>query len=392
MNRDRWVNKKLGEVCQILNGFAFKSENYVDEGIRVMRITNVQKGEIVDDAPKYYPLTEMTKISQFLLSENDLLMSLTGNVGRVGLLQKEMLPAALNQRVACIRIKDNNLLLKYLFYKLNSNEFEHECIFNATGIAQKNMSTEWLKKVSIPLPPKDIQQRIVEELDAISDSISMFQQQMNDLDSLAQSIFYDMFGDPIENPRHWDVKKVGDLASEIKYGTSSPACENGQYKYLRMCNITYNGYLDLSDMKKINISEAEIEKYIVRKGDILFNRTNSVDLIGKTCMFDEDEPMVIAGYIIKKKKKKNILPVYFARAFNLPSIKSVLRKMAKGAVNQANINSKELASILLPLPPLELQNSFASKMIEIEATKYSLSAQITAMKSMLSARMQYWLD
>ena len=113
MNRDRWVNKKLGEVCQILNGFAFKSENYVDEGIRVMRITNVQKGEIVDDAPKYYPLTEMTKISQFLLSENDLLMSLTGNVGRVGLLQKEMLPAALNQRVACIRIKDNNLLLKY---------------------------------------------------------------------------------------------------------------------------------------------------------------------------------------------------------------------------------------------------------------------------------------
>ena len=70
----------------------------------------------------------------------------------------------------------------------------------------------------------------------------------------------------------------------------------------------------------------------------------------------------------------------------------LLRKMAKGAVNQADINSKELASILLPRPPLELQNSFASKMIEIEATKYSLSAQITAMKSMLSARMQYWLD
>ena len=90
--------------------------------------------------------------------------------------------------------------------------------------------------------------------------------------------------------------------------------------------------------------------------------------------------------------KKNILPVYFARAFNLPSIKSVLRKMAKGAVNQANINSKELASISLPIPPLELQKSFASKMIEIEASKSLLNAQITEMKSMLSGRMQYWFD
>ena len=278
--------------------------------------------------------------------------------------------------------------LKYIKYFLEKLDLSHL----VTGAAIPHIYFKDYGKKKIPIPSKEIQRRIVGELDAINESILLFQQQVEDLDLLAQSFFYDMFGDPTENPKHWQVMKVGDMASEIKYGTSSPACENGQYKYLRMCNLTYNGYLDLSDIKTINISETEIEKYIVRRGDILFNRTNSLDLIGKTCMFDENEPMVIAGYIIRVRLKKEILPVYFARAFNLPSIKSVLRKLAKGAVNQANINSKELASISLPIPPLELQKSFASKMIEIEASKSLLNAQITEMKSMLSGRMQYWFD
>jgi len=83
-----WTYKKLGEVCEILNGFAFKSEKYTGQGIRVLRITNVQKGLIVDDDPKYYPFDEEANIKQYMFKEGDLLMSLTGNVGRVGLLQK----------------------------------------------------------------------------------------------------------------------------------------------------------------------------------------------------------------------------------------------------------------------------------------------------------------
>jgi len=98
---------KLGDVCNILNGFAFKSSEYVVEGIRVIRITNVQKGYIEDNDPKFYPLEFSRLNDKYMLKENDLLMSLTGNVGRVGILNKKMLPAALNQRVACLRLKDN---------------------------------------------------------------------------------------------------------------------------------------------------------------------------------------------------------------------------------------------------------------------------------------------
>ena len=205
--REGWTYKKLGEVCEILNGFAFKSGNYTEQGIRVLRITNVQKGLIVDDDPKYYPFDEETNLKQYMLKEGDLLMSLTGNVGRVGLLQKNLLPAALNQRVACLRIKNSNIQLEYIFHLLNSDCFERDCIFNATGIAQKNMSTEWLKKYNIPIPSLSEQQSIVAELDKINELISLKKAQLDDLDALAQSIFYDMFGDPIENEKGWNYHR-----------------------------------------------------------------------------------------------------------------------------------------------------------------------------------------
>ena len=381
--------KKLGEVAEVLNGFAFKSSEYIAEGIRVIRIANVQKGAIVDDAPAFYPRSKEQGLKRYMLREDDILMSLTGNVGRVGLLPKEMLPAALNQRVACLRIINPAISFKFLYSYLNSDFFEQQCIAASRGIAQLNMSTEWLKEQLIPIPSLDIQHSIVRELDAINAIIADKRQQLAELDNLAQAIFYNMFGDPIANDKGWEVKKMNELCYEFKYGTSSPATPNGKYKYLRMCNLTYNGYLDLTDIKMINVPDEEIEKCIVRKGDILFNRTNSIDLIGKTCMFDEDEPMVIAGYIIRVRVTDAVLPIYIARAFNIPSIKKLLRVMAKGAVNQANINAKELASISIPLPPLPLQQAFAAKIEAIEEQKSAVRASLTEFESLLAQRLEH---
>lgn len=118
---------KIGDVCNILNGFAFKSENYMDLGIRIIRIANVQKGFIEDTMPVFYPITS-EGLDKYMLEEGDLLISLTGNVGRVALLEKKMLPAALNQRVACLRLKTDKISKRYLFHILNSNYFEQQCI------------------------------------------------------------------------------------------------------------------------------------------------------------------------------------------------------------------------------------------------------------------------
>ena len=123
---------KIKDICEILNGYAFKSENYVDSGIRVIRIANVQKGYIEDSTPAFYPL-DSSGLERYILEEGDLLMSLTGNVGRVAILEKDMLPAALNQRVACLRMKSNAISKRYLFHILNSNSFEQQCIQSSKG-------------------------------------------------------------------------------------------------------------------------------------------------------------------------------------------------------------------------------------------------------------------
>jgi type I restriction enzyme S subunit len=247
-----------------------------------------------------------------------------------------------------------------------------------------------LKEIVLPVPPVEEQERIVAELDLLSSIIDKKKAQLQEYDRLAQSIFYDMFGDPITNEKGWEIKTVGDLSSEMRYGTSRPAREDGEFKYLRMGNLTNEGYLNLKDLKRISIPENEIEKCVVRKGDVLFNRTNSLELIGKTCLFDLDEPMIIAGYLIRVRFKELILPVYFTRLFNLQEIKKRLRSMAKGAVNQANINSKELASINIPVPPLALQQQFAERIEAIEKQKALVRASIAETETLFNSRMDYW--
>ncbi|MDC1233061.1 restriction endonuclease subunit S [Schleiferiaceae bacterium] len=146
---------KIGDKVDISNGYAFKSSKYVDQGIRVVRITNVQKGEIQDDNPKFYSSDTKEELKSYLINEGDILMSLTGNVGRVGVFPKEFCPAFLNQRVARIRVRSQDLFQKYLFYMLNSEFFERDAIFNSSGIAQLNLSTKWVSEYKIPLPPLD---------------------------------------------------------------------------------------------------------------------------------------------------------------------------------------------------------------------------------------------
>ena len=156
--------RELGEIAKILNGFAFKSSKYAPKGIRVIRISDVQKGKMSDKDLKYYPVELQPEIERYLLEEGDLVMSLTGNTGRVAMLSKSDLPAGLNQRVACIR-PGEKILARYLFHFFDRDEFETEAMNNSTGGGQKNMSTVWLSKFKIPIPPLEIQREIVDILD-----------------------------------------------------------------------------------------------------------------------------------------------------------------------------------------------------------------------------------
>ena len=197
-----------------------------------------------------------------------------------------------------------------------------------------------------------------------------------------------MFGSPATNPKGWKVTTIGNITTDVRYGTSKPAVEGGKYPYLRMNNITYNGYLDLDNLKYIDIEDDELEKCIVRKGDVLFNRTNSAELIGKTCVFDLEEPMIIAGYIIRVRLINEVLPIYLSMFLNSDFGKELLRGMAKGAVNQANINAQELKSIKIAIPPIEFQNQFADFVKQVDKLKFEMEKSLKELEDNFNSLMQ----
>ena len=163
-----WKWCRLGALFEVLNGYAFKSDNYVSNGIRVIRITNVQDGYVEDLKPCFYSMDALDTIKPYLLYENDLLISLTGNVGRIALMPKRYLPAALNQRVGCLRPTNSNVCKEFFSYFLRQPQFLNDCIKSSKGTAQLNMSTEWLKMYAIPLPPTLAeQQRIVNRIESM---------------------------------------------------------------------------------------------------------------------------------------------------------------------------------------------------------------------------------
>ena len=163
----KYSKKKIFEIASVLNGYAFKSKNYTTSGIRIIRIANVQDGFIVDDSPCFYPIDESEDIKSYFLYENDLLISLTGNVGRVGILNKSLLPAALNQRVACIRPDLTVINVNFLFYYLQQNSFQNSCIQASRGMAQLNLSSKWLAEYELPVPPLPEQERIVAKIEEL---------------------------------------------------------------------------------------------------------------------------------------------------------------------------------------------------------------------------------
>jgi len=155
-----------------------------------------------------------------------------------------------------------------------------------------------------------------------------------------------------------------------------------------MNNITDSGHLNIADLKYIDMPDSELEKYIVRKGDVLFNRTNSKELVGKTCVFDLDEPMIIAGYIIRIRLNGKATPIYLSAFLNSDYGKQTLRAMCKAIIGQANINAQELQDIEMLIPPIELQHQFTDFVRQTEKTKAQMQEGLMRLELLYKSLMQ----
>ena len=350
----------IGESCSVVSGGTpsrSKNEYWRNGTIPWMKIGNI-KSKYVNEYDELITEQGLNNSSAKLLKKGTILYTIFATLGEVGILDIE---ACTNQAIAGININDPRITTDYLYYYLKSKKDYVNNI--GRGVAQNNINLTTLKKFEIPLIN-------VEILEKVERMIDLKKKEIDDLDLLIKARFVEMFGDPLINTKKWKECTIGELATDVRYGTSKPSVDGGKYPYLRMNNLTNNGELDLTDLKYIDVSDDEKEKCVVRKGDILFNRTNSIDLVGKTTLFNLDEEMIIAGYIIRVRLNSQILPEILAQYMNSSALKKLLRKMAKGAVNQANINAQELQSIKVYVPDLELQNRFSNFVQQVDKSKY----------------------
>lgn len=275
---------------------------------------------------------------------------------------------------------------RYLYRLLTTDVFRREGARNMTGSAgQKRVPADFLKRYNIPLPPLPEQRRIAAILDHADALRAKRRAAIAKLDSLAQSIFLDMFGDPAYNPKRWRVGQLRDIIESANYGTSRPSEANGAVPMLRMNNISYSGKLDLTELKYIDLTPSERDRYLLANGDVLFNRTNSAELVGKTAVFRSHRPMTYAGYLVRLRPNAFGHGEYISGLLNSPYGKKTLRGMCKSIVGMANINAQEVQSIPCPIPPIELQQEFANRLAGLEKSKAMQDIAIGSLESLFES-------
>ena len=383
---------KIGDVCDILNGYAFKSENYVDSGIRIIRISNVQKGYIEDNTPAFYSL-DTTGMDKFMLEQGDLLMSLTGNVGRVAILGKGLLPAALNQRVACLRLKSDKVSKSYLFHILNSNFFEHQCITAAKGVAQKNMSTEWLKDYEIPLYEPGQQEEIVKVLNNVQSIISSRRHELQKLDDLVKARFVELFGNPISNPMKWDIYQLEECLERIDNGKSficSDKPRNGDNPaILKLSAATYGDYRP-NENKALLDESLFVESSEVHAGDLLFTRKNTPELVGTAAYVQSTPPkLMMPDLIFRLVPNEKVNAVFLWQLINCKEFRPVIQAISGGsAKSMSNISKERLGKIKVICPPRELQDSLIPFVEQTDKSKVAVQKSLDDAQLLFDSLMQ----
>ena len=386
---------RLGDVCEVLNGYAFKSEKYVDKGIRIIRITNVQKGFIEDREPQFYPIEKKSEIEKYILQNDDLLISLTGNVGRVALLEERYLPAALNQRVGCLRIKDKNTLKSFLFHYLNSDYFENRCIVSAKGVAQKNMSTEWLKEFKIPLLPVSEQESISNTLDKMYKLISIRKQQLSKLDELVKARFVELFGDMKTNPNSYEVVRfedcieyMGDIGSN---GANSVVVEHLDMKdeedyalMVRFLNFTKNDFTD--DVKYVSKEAYDFfKKSQIFGGELIICKIGSA---GQNYVMPYlNRPVSLGLNQIMVRINKKVLMPYMYQYLHTEYGQMLIDSCINGAVTKS-ITKTELKKIPVVIPPIELQKQFTAFVEQTDKSKLEVQKSLEKLELLKKALMQ----
>jgi type I restriction enzyme S subunit len=370
-----WKMVKLGEVCEVVSGFGFPLDLQGDssgdipfykvsdmnlcgnEKHMIYHNNSLSSAKVLNLRYKIYPLRTIIfpKIGAAIATNKKRLLTK---------------PSLFDNNVMGL-IPGESIEVMYLYYWLQALNIS----VWASDSQPPSIRKPTVENHLIPLPPLDTQRKIVHILDS-ADNLRELRKQADDkMMELVPALLDEMFGDPFGNERKWPVRSLEDIALDVQYGTSAKANEIDEgIPVLRMNNLRYDGSLDLKDLKHTVLQDDEFDKYTVQYGDVLINRTNSRELVGKTAVWDKDYTYAFAGYLVRFRLDAKLAnPFYVSSALNLPSGKKLLFSMAKPAVNMSNISASDMKRIRLAIPPVELQDKFAEQAREVASNQEVIS-------------------
>ncbi len=334
-------------------------------------ISWVKTGELNDDyifeTEEHITQEAISHSSAKIYPTDTVVIAMYGaTIGKVGILG---IPAATNQACACAIVKPSTDY-KYLFYYAQSQK--DDFIKKGKGGAQPNISQEIIKFHQFPLPPLAEQHRIVDRIESLfaklDEAKEKAQAVVDSFETRKAAILHKAFTGELTakwREEHgvrmdsWEKKSVGELCISLKYGTAKKSDASGNVVVLRMGNLQ-QGEIDWSDLAYSKDPD-DIEKYKLYPGDVLFNRTNSAALVGKTAIYRGEHPAIYAGYLIKLDYDHDkIIGDYLNYALNTLDAKKYCNSVKTDGVNQSNINAKKIGAYSFNVPSIPEQEKIIS--------------------------------
>ncbi|WP_335920254.1 restriction endonuclease subunit S [Shewanella algae] len=355
-----WPLIAIKDFCQTGSGGtpSRKVAEYYDGDIPWIKSGDLREN-VVTKASEFITELAVKKSSAKLVPKGAILLAMYGaTVGRMAMLG---IDAATNQAVCAIMPDPNRANARYVYYALLNKV--PEFLRSAVGGAQPNISQGLIKDTKIPLPPLAEQKRIAAILDK-ADALRRKRQQAIDLaDQFLRSVFLDMFGDPVTNPKGWPLESLTDFG-QFKNGLNYSKSESGHNVYCIGVGDfkAFDRLVGVDALSSIQLDELPDEGYLLEDGDLLFVRSNgNKALVGRCLTVHPNENNVtFSGFCIRYRPadRDQLNSDYLNYCMRMPSMKNAMLKGGQGA-NIQNISQKTLSSLLIPLPPAELQRKFA---------------------------------
>jgi type I restriction enzyme S subunit len=374
---------EVGDVVDILSGYPFESALFNNErnGLPLVRIRDVGKKE----SATFYPGTYK---KDYLINTGDYLIGMDGDFR---LAVWEGGEALLNQRVCKITAKKEKIHPKYLFYALPK---ELKKIEDSTSFATvKHLSVKSIKAIKIPLPPLAEQQKIAAILDAADSLRQKDRQLVEKYTALSQSLFLEMFGDPVTNPMGWEIRaieKILDRKSQNGLYLTQDKYKSTGIEMVHMSDAFY-GIVSPGNLKRVTLTDQELERYKLSANDLLLARRSlTYEGAAKPCLIPEySKNLVYESSLIRitpKKELANSFYLYFFFSNKGARNKFINKYISRSTIS--GINNKGLNSINIPLPPITLQNQFAERIQLIEQQKQQAQASLEKSEALFNSLLQ----